>query len=225
MMDMHIHSTYSDGRNSPEEIIQAAVKLGYRKVAVCDHVRHDSEWLTPFFSETARLKEKYAGDIKVYTALEAKLTDFEGSLDLPLHLPVRPDIIYAAVHRIPAGGGSFCNTTENRSYLKECWLAALRGLINCSGTVFAHPLAPALNYRFSLDERDLSVIAGLLTESSMMVEINTKYLHPAFDRLIKMLGGGVKFIIGSDSHSVKEMYRSYRIIKRLNTTWGERCGM
>ncbi len=37
MYDLHIHSTYSDGRYTPAEIIAAAARLGLRGVAISDH--------------------------------------------------------------------------------------------------------------------------------------------------------------------------------------------
>ena len=37
MIDLHVHSTYSDGTLSPEELIQLAEEIGLEAVALCDH--------------------------------------------------------------------------------------------------------------------------------------------------------------------------------------------
>jgi predicted metal-dependent phosphoesterase TrpH len=33
LMDLHMHSNYSDGKNTPEEMIEAAIEIGYKAVA------------------------------------------------------------------------------------------------------------------------------------------------------------------------------------------------
>ena len=37
MIDLHVHSTYSDGTLSPEELIALAEQIGLEAVALCDH--------------------------------------------------------------------------------------------------------------------------------------------------------------------------------------------
>ena len=35
--DFHVHTTYSDGNNSPEEMILAAIDKGMAKIGISDH--------------------------------------------------------------------------------------------------------------------------------------------------------------------------------------------
>jgi DNA polymerase (family 10) len=35
--DLHTHSNRSDGQNTIEEMVQAAIKLGYKYIAITDH--------------------------------------------------------------------------------------------------------------------------------------------------------------------------------------------
>jgi len=44
--DLHIHSYYSDGSMSPEEIIEAAIKNGVGLLAVADHNALEGSILT-----------------------------------------------------------------------------------------------------------------------------------------------------------------------------------
>ncbi len=36
-VNLHIHTTFSDGRSTPQEIFAQAKELGLRKIAICDH--------------------------------------------------------------------------------------------------------------------------------------------------------------------------------------------
>ena len=40
-IDLHTHSYYSDGSDSPEEIIQKGAELGLRAIALTDHDNTD----------------------------------------------------------------------------------------------------------------------------------------------------------------------------------------
>ena len=57
--DMHVHSSFSDGKNTPEEIIKAAIQLKLSDVCIVDHVRQDSDWLDDFFKTMKSLKNLY----------------------------------------------------------------------------------------------------------------------------------------------------------------------
>ena len=36
-VNLHLHSTFSDGKGNVTEILQQAHKLGYKKISFCDH--------------------------------------------------------------------------------------------------------------------------------------------------------------------------------------------
>ena len=77
MRDLHMHSTFSDGKNTPEEMILAAIALGLDGVGLSEHsfTRMDdcgvsAESAPAYQAEMARLKAKYAGKIEVLCGLE-----------------------------------------------------------------------------------------------------------------------------------------------------------
>ena len=70
MFDLHMHTTWSDGKNTPEEMILEAIRLGLETVGISDHSSGDPCGMTleasaEYRKEIARLKEKYAGQIRV----------------------------------------------------------------------------------------------------------------------------------------------------------------
>ena len=75
MFDLHMHSTFSDGKDSPEEMIREAIRRGLETVGISDHSSGDPCGMTlaqsvEYRAEIARLKEKYKGQIRVLCGLE-----------------------------------------------------------------------------------------------------------------------------------------------------------
>lgn len=76
--DFHTHTTYSDGKNSPEEMILAAIELGLEKIGISDHAYtsfDDSycmrrDWTLHYRLEIDDLREKYKDRIQVFCGIE-----------------------------------------------------------------------------------------------------------------------------------------------------------
>ena len=65
MYSYHIHSTFSDGKNTPEEIVLAAIEKGFIAIGFSDHgftnydLRYCMKDQTGYVNEIKKLKEKY----------------------------------------------------------------------------------------------------------------------------------------------------------------------
>lgn len=76
--DFHTHTLFSDGRQSREEMTEAAIDLGMYAIGFSDHAPMEFEpkyperqaWIEESIRETARLKEKYKGKIEIFAGLE-----------------------------------------------------------------------------------------------------------------------------------------------------------
>lgn len=87
----HCHSTFSDGKNSAEEMVQTAIRLGMEEIGLSDHsyTFFDESYCIPkarlaeYKAEVERLKTAYAGKIRVLCGIEqdyyseAPTTDYE----------------------------------------------------------------------------------------------------------------------------------------------------
>lgn len=221
MIDMHIHSIFSDGKDCPEDIVNAAIDLGLAAVAICEHVRRETEWFEDYQAEVERLKKKYVRYIRVYSAIEAKILDISGNIDARPEF-FQSDLVYAAIHRIPCGDKKFCKGFEDDDLLKKCWLLSLESAIskNKQANILAHLFYPALQYNFRVSIHEIDKIASLLIQFKKTVELNLKYAHPAMEHLLGRLAGKVPLIIGSDSHSVKEMYERKNERETAWRKWG-----
>ncbi|MBQ8310778.1 MAG: histidinol-phosphatase HisJ family protein [Clostridia bacterium] len=104
LQNLHTHSTYCDGRNTPEETVRRALMLGFDSVGFSEHapkpfcVNYASmmEKNTQYRAEIARLKEAYRGQIEIFLGLEEEM--YAGS-DLSHY-----DYVIGSVHYLLIGG-------------------------------------------------------------------------------------------------------------------------
>jgi histidinol-phosphatase (PHP family) len=107
--NIHTHSTYSDGADSPEEIIQSALRKGLTGIGFSEHAPDDNckecelkaENVEAYFTEINRLKKKYAGQIEIYIGIESDA--------FALFDKSRLDFSIGSVHGVLGGdAGVFC---------------------------------------------------------------------------------------------------------------------
>lgn len=89
--NLHTHSTYSDGKNTPEEIIQQAIKIGLTSIGFTEHaddvcseegICMKKETYPEYFSLIDSLKEKYRGKIHIYKGLELDAFSYDPEIEL-----------------------------------------------------------------------------------------------------------------------------------------------
>ena len=76
--DLHIHSVYSDGLNTIEEIVVSAIEKGFDMIGISDHSYTDfdksycikKEDLRDYYNEINDLKKKYCEKIRIYAGIE-----------------------------------------------------------------------------------------------------------------------------------------------------------
>lgn len=115
--NIHTHGTYSDGRDAPEAMIQAALKLGFHTLGFSEHGHTDYddysmtlEAEAAYRREIPALRAKYAGQIDI-------LLGYEHDWLMP---PTQDDYDYVieSVHFVRAGDELF-PIDENRALLES----------------------------------------------------------------------------------------------------------
>ncbi|GAI17690.1 unnamed protein product, partial [marine sediment metagenome] len=101
--DLHVHTDWSDGRDSLEAMALAARAFGYQYLGIADHsggrgIAHglDAERLKQQILEIKRLNQKISG-IHILSGIEVDIRA-DGSLDMPDELLAELDIVTAAIH-------------------------------------------------------------------------------------------------------------------------------
>lgn len=104
--NIHTHSTFSDGRDAPEDMVRAALARGFHTLGFSDHgcADYDDCAIPPeqegaYRAEVARLRDKYAGRIHILLGYEH---DWFSPADLSAY-----DYAIESVHYLSVGGGYF----------------------------------------------------------------------------------------------------------------------
>ena len=202
--DLHMHSTWSDGRDSAEEIVLAARQLGYEYVAITDHSRRAFashtlavEDVPRQREEIERLRSRIHG-IDILHGIEVDmLTD--GSLDFEDEVLEGFDIVLASLH---VGGG------QDGHRLTARYLEAIRHpLVN----VITHPAnrSPARSPGFDVDFDALFAAAA---DTGTAMEIDGAPGHLDMDGAVarRAAAAGVMVTIDSDCHRALWLARQMR---------------
>jgi DNA polymerase (family 10) len=198
--DLHVHSKWSDGTSSIEEIAKAAQKRGYQYVALCDHsqslrIAHglDETRLLKQIEEIDRINEKLK-DFQILKGTEADiLTD--GKIDHPDKVLRRLDFVVAAVH------SGF--KQEKEKMTKRIVRALENPLVHC----LAHPSGRLLGARAPY-EVDIDEVMEAAKKHGKVLEINATFERLDLDDIhcMKAKQMGIRMAIGTDSHRLDQMW-------------------
>jgi putative hydrolase len=215
--DMHVYSTFSDGANTIEENIAEAERIGLTELACVDYVRADTKWVPAYVAAVRERREQTP--IVLHCAVEAKILDIYGCLDLPAGLE-GIDAVYAASDQAPSPDGPMNpRSTRERIEAGELDPQMVLGWI-VSGTiaavrrhehlVIAHlfSVLPELG----LEERDVSPdlidsLAIAAAESNARVAVDEHWRCPSVHTLRPFLRRGVPLLLGSSSHDSETVGR------------------
>ena len=118
--DLHTHTTYSDGKTSPEEMVRAALRLGLDEIGISDHSYTDFDEsycmkksaIPAYLAEIAALKEKYKGVISVRCGVEQDLFSKESTLPF--------DYAIGSAHYLFAGGKYHPIDEKKADFIELC---------------------------------------------------------------------------------------------------------
>lgn len=206
--DGHLHSSFSDGLNTPEEMVIKALELGYKEIVFADHVRRTTDWIPEYVAEIRRLNAKYT-DIAIYVGIEAKVTDLDGHLDVRDAFYRQVDVVVVAFHRIPCGADEFLASEQiyqHPDQARELWQEAMLRLLECGRfNWIAHPTSILRHYQIELTEEIELEIAEKAARTGCVMEVSCKRGVPTERFRNLLLQSGVTLTYGSDSHSISDL--------------------
>ena len=195
--DLHVHSTWSDGKASVLEMGEAARDRGYEYLAICDHTRNvrvvpglDADDVRRQGEEIAEANERLA-PFRVLRGIECDILP-DGSLDLPDDVLAELEWVMASVH---AGQRAPRDEITKRT-IEAMRHPAVRGLSHPKGRIINHRPENAL---------DLERVFEVALETGIAVETNglPDRLDLRDENVRLAVDAGVPVLCSTDAHSVR----------------------
>jgi DNA polymerase (family 10) len=193
--DLQMHSTWSDGKTSIEEMARACLERGYEYLAVTDHSQAMAmvQGLTPErtraqWDEIDALRARVTG-IEILTSAEVDILE-DGDLDMPDETLEELDLVVVSVHSLM--------DQDRRTMTKR----VLRAMAHPEVDILAHPTGRRINRREPF-QLDVEAVLEAAAEHSVAVELNANPrrldLNDVHVHRAKELG--VPVVVSTDAHS------------------------
>jgi DNA polymerase (family 10) len=198
--DLHSHTTLSDGRNSLEEMAEAARERGYAYLAITDHsASHGfgdhvtAERLWERIEEIRawnKGQDKSNKDFRLLAGSEINI-GLDGTLDYPDDLVAALDWVVASVHT------SF--SVSEKEMTGRVLEAIENPRVNCIGHLTGRLIGRREPYGI-----DVEKVAEAAARTGTMIEINANpNRRDLSDRHARLAAdGGVAIVINTDAHGV-----------------------
>lgn len=170
----HTHTTYCDGKNTPQEMLLSAIEKHFDILGFSGHSMFPfgSDWhiqpkeISAYVKEVRSLAEKYKNKIKILCGFEADFIQGFCSPDFKTYEEFSPDFLIASVHYIVNQKGQFtvddsheatmqgiqqCFNGNVKKAVQEYFYNERKMLETCNFTFLGHPdLFRKQNYKHQI---------------------------------------------------------------------------
>src|SRR5438067_1561501 len=221
--DVHMHTVETDGRNTIEEMAEAARARGYKYMAITDHSKNlafanglddkrAEEHIRRIHAAEKRLNEerekaKKMEGIRIFAGIEVDILA-EGELDLSDSVLAQMDLVIASVH------------SHFQQEPKQMTERLLRALGNKHVSIIGHPTGRILLRRDAY-QYDMDAVLKAAAANKIAMEHNAYpdrldlsdvHLRMARER-------GVKIVINTDSHHTSHMEKIRYGVLQARRAW------
>ena len=218
--DLHCHSDWDGGTNPIEEMVKAAMKMGYQYLGISDHTKFlrieqglNEKQLFQQRKEIDKLNQKFKVQNSKFKVLQGAETNIlnDGSIDINNEALKKLDYAIAGIH------SSFKMEKEK---MTERIIKAIK---NPYIKIISHPTGRILKRRDEY-QIDFDKILRAAKEYNIVLEINSQPIRLDLnDRNIKRAKeAGVKMIINTDSHHKDQLKYIEFGIAQARRGWAEK---
>jgi DNA polymerase (family 10) len=211
--DVHMHTVETDGRNTIQEMAEAARERGYKYMAITDHSKNlafanglDDKRAVEHIQRIRAANQSVDG-IRIFAGIEVDILG-DGSLDLSDSVLEQMDLVIASVH-------SHFNQTE-----QEMTDRLLKAISNPNVSLIGHPTGRILLRRDAYPY-DMDAVLRAAAQHKVAMELNA---YPdrldLCDRHLRMAKQhGVKIVINTDSHHTSHMEKIHYGVLQARRAW------
>jgi DNA polymerase (family X) len=211
--DLHMHSTWSDGKATILEMATAARELGYEYVAICDHTPNvrvvpglDADDLRRQGEEITAVNEELA-PFRVLRGTEVDIRA-DGTLDLPDDVLAALDWVQLSLH---------AGQRQGRAELTRKVTEAMR---HPAVRALSHPKGRIINHR-PPNELDLERTFEVALETGVALETNglPDRLDLSGPEIKQAIEAGVPIVVSTDAHSVRGLENMRLAVHTARRGW------
>jgi len=211
--DVHMHTVETDGRNTIEEMAEAAKAHGYKYMAITDHSKNlafanglDDKRAVEHIKRIRAANDQIDG-IKIFAGIEVDILA-DGTLDLSDSVLEQMDLVIASVH-------SHFNQSP-----AEMTDRLLKAVENPNTSLIGHPTGRLLLRRDAY-QFDMDAILKAAAKNKVAMELNA---YPdrldLCDRHLRLAKQhGVKIVINTDSHHTSHLDKIRYGVLQARRAW------
>lgn len=198
--DLHTHTSKTDGLDTLENMVNAAIALKLDYIGITDHSKSEfvargmnEKQFSKHFDEIEKLGKKLDEKIRVLKSSEVDILK-DGSLDLDNKTLDRMDYVLASVHT---------NLNLSKEEMTKRVITALNsGYVN----IFGHPTDRLINQRQPIP-LDIDKVFEAAKENNVVMEIDSfpDRLDLNDENIIRARDYGLRFAIDTDSHRTNHL--------------------
>ena len=211
--DVHMHTVETDGKNTIEEMAEAAKARGYKYMAITDHSKNlafanglDDERAVAHIQRIREANQKIDG-ISIFAGIEVDILA-DGDLDLSDDVLAQMDVVIASVHSV---------FNQEPAKMTD---RLLKAIANPNTSIVGHPTGRLQlrrdAYRFDMDAVLTAAakhkVAMELNSYPDRLDLNDVHLRQAKQR-------GVKIVINTDSHHTSHLEKIRYGILQARRAW------
>jgi DNA polymerase (family X) len=203
--DLHMHTTWSDGRDSIDAMVEACRALGYEYVAITDHSPHSAatrnlsiDGVKRQAEEIGTARERHP-DITILHGCEVDILP-DGRLDFPDRVLERFDIVLASLHE---------RAGHVPDQLMKRYVGAMRHPLVA---LITHPTNRMVPHKRGYD-LDYDRLFQAAVETRTVVEIDGSPSHLDLDGPLarRAVAAGAMVAISSDCHRAEVLERQMQM--------------
>lgn len=211
--DVHMHTIETDGRNTIEEMAEAAKARGYQYMAITDHSKNlafanglDDKRAVEHIQRIREAGKKIEG-IRIFAGVEVDILA-EGDLDLSNDVLAQMDIVIASVHSV---------FNMEAAKMTERLIKAIE---NPNVSLIGHPTG-RIQLRRDSYPFDMHAVLTAAAKHKVAMELNAypDRLDLNDNHLRQAKQHGVKIVINTDSHHTSHMEKIRYGVLQARRAW------
>lgn len=217
--DLHCHSNWDGGKNSIEEMAEAAIDVGYEYIGISDHTKflkiekgiNESQILKQA-EKIKNINEKFSqrgSKFRILSGCEANILK-DGSIDIRADTLAKLDYVIAGIHS---------NMKMEKGEMTRRIITAMK---NPNVDIISHPTGRILKRRDEY-QADFDRILSAAKETGTVLEINSApdRLDLKDENIRRAKEAGVKMVINTDSHEKSQLNLMKYGVSQARRGWTE----